>query len=388
MKKLFAIVSLILAIFSKGVCGESTYQENFSVPFSQVENLYFDTKTNTFFSLHNAIDNTSVVADNEGRSYRFEVRNQLPLGNAISFRDYSIFLFENRHTHHMVTHFFHLLEHLIGTWGFAGEQNRLDVSRIIFIGDGSTIENTSGPNQINTHLIKALFPNAKIMTWQQVLASSKRGDTLHFEHALCSDRGGSGRSQECSRMNKMLGATRLDIPEGSVDHLAEAVWDYCGAQEIQDGLFHVTYATRPPPRCLNPRLEKKLLRQIENIKGVRLDVIDFADLSFQEQIVMDRKTNLLISVHGMGLSHILYLPHNGAAIEIFPPKSQNLCYRLFSDLRNIHYYGYHQDRGIVENAQAYQEGEHGRINQTIHHLDIDLIISIIKEEMKTQGYGS
>ena len=45
--------------------------------------------------------------------------------------------------------------------------------------------------------------------------------------------------------------------------------------------------------------------------------VDFSTLSFEEQILVDATTDVLIGPHGAGLMHNVFLPDRGSLIELF-----------------------------------------------------------------------
>lgn len=57
--------------------------------------------------------------------------------------------------------------------------------------------------------------------------------------------------------------------------------------------------------------------------------VDFASLSFTEQVKLIRETNILIGMHGAGLSHLLFLPKEAFVIEFFQGDQQK-HYRNFA----------------------------------------------------------
>lgn len=48
------------------------------------------------------------------------------------------------------------------------------------------------------------------------------------------------------------------------------------------------------------------------------DVVDFAAISLREQVQLVQETDALVSHHDAGTTHVLFLPPEAAAIEIFP----------------------------------------------------------------------
>ncbi|KIW92028.1 uncharacterized protein Z519_03604 [Cladophialophora bantiana CBS 173.52] len=51
---------------------------------------------------------------------------------------------------------------------------------------------------------------------------------------------------------------------------------------------------------------------------IQLNVVDFAQLPFAQQLAVDRSTDILVGVHGAGLTHGMFLPRGSALVEILP----------------------------------------------------------------------
>jgi capsular polysaccharide biosynthesis protein len=50
---------------------------------------------------------------------------------------------------------------------------------------------------------------------------------------------------------------------------------------------------------------------------VQINSIDFASLSFREQLALIRKTDILVGAHGAALSHMMFLPSTSVVIEFW-----------------------------------------------------------------------
>ena len=56
-------------------------------------------------------------------------------------------------------------------------------------------------------------------------------------------------------------------------------------------------------------------------------MVDFAKLSFKEQVeLVHTKTNILIGMHGAGLTHLIFLPIEAVVIELVPSQMQSFTY--------------------------------------------------------------
>jgi hypothetical protein len=67
--------------------------------------------------------------------------------------------------------------------------------------------------------------------------------------------------------------------------------------------------------------EGPLIRVLERAcqaAGVQLQVVDFAELSFAEQVALMARSRVLIGIHGAGLVNTLFLPPTAAVVELLP----------------------------------------------------------------------
>ena len=153
-----------------------------------------------------------------------------------------------------------------------------------------------------------------------------------------------------------------------MDRLADRVHTYAATQKHPTTTLRVTYVQRPPPRTLHPTLEKQIFSSLQSVKSVSLQTVDFAKLTFQEQLQIIRNTDVLIGVHGNGLSHSLFLPRDSAVIELFPPGFHALDYRLFAEMRGLDYTAVLPDKGIIDRDEAYRLGAYGDANVGVSSL--------------------
>jgi len=295
--------------------------------------------------------------------------------------DTTLLLFETPQTNGYLAHFFHLLEHLVGVWSFYADAHQEEIKRVVLV-DGPFVNRPwQGPNQINKHLLNALFPQAEVMAWDNFL-NKQRGQTIRFERALTSDRALTFQNLECKKINKMLGAARTSLSSSALDRLAEQVQKYAKCSMVKDPKYlHVTYAKRPPPRRLSPRLEAKMIAALSKIPNVKLRTIDFAEMTFNEQIQTVSTTNVLVSVHGNGLSHLLFLPPNSCVIEIFPPDTLLLDYRLFANARQFEYHGIVANQGSVSDEDAYAGMACNNVNFPVEQLNINALVDIVRKRV-------
>lgn len=81
---------------------------------------------------------------------------------------------------------------------------------------------------------------------------------------------------------------------------------FANEQEI---LYHLQNATVSLP-------SGEMVPLLDSVVGVQLDL-----LSMQEQLKFTGNADILLGVHGAGMTHAMYMPHQSAVVELFPMAS-------------------------------------------------------------------
>ena len=361
---------------------EETLSASLSPPYTYFENLYLDIGSETFYTVGGQGIERAALAGFQDRKVTFSSASSTdeiaPAENIEVVPGGTIFLFEAPKCS-FLTHFFHLLEHVVGVWSFYGNMHCEDIKQIVLCGKFG--KSWKGPNEINRHLFKALFPHAEVFIWDDFLSKYRRQSVLKIEQALTSDRVVTFGLPICRKLNKFLGEAQSAISKDALDTLSSRVNAYALTPLKENQCLKITYLKRPLPRALAPDVEKVFIERLSQIPNTTFHAYDFAKLSFKEQINVIGTTDLLISVHGNGLSHILFLPPHSCVIEIFPPDAHLLDYRLFADVRGIEYFGIISNWGILSREAAYGAGPYGNSNRTITQLNLDLITAIVQRRI-------
>ena len=74
---------------------------------------------------------------------------------------------------------------------------------------------------------------------------------------------------------------------------------------------------------------------------MRLNVVDFAASSFAQQLKTIRETDVLVGVHGAGLTHLMFLEPGSAALEILPEGFDHNGFRNLAQMMGILYFRAH-----------------------------------------------
>ncbi len=95
-------------------------------------------------------------------------------------------------------------------------------------------------------------------------------------------------------------------------------------------------------------LNKKLKDQIE-FKLVTYDM----STPFVEQIKQTHNSDIFMSMHGAGLTHLLFLPHWAAVFEIYNCEDKD-CYQDLARLRGVKYFTWEKE----DKVYPQDEGKH------------------------------
>ncbi len=291
----------------------------------------------------------------------------------------SVIMMEPSDTWHMLEHYFHLCEHLAACWNAykeTGGDSGEDVKNVLLLGYEKPRLMWEGVNDINRHLMRALFPNAQVLTFD-LFRKLADGKTLRFDKAIVSDRGVTTGS----KLNKMLGASIPEIDPEHLHEMSDIVHGQMGTSDEPNDKPVVTYIERDPPRTLTEDTREKLKQTVEQ-QGCKFNPVDFAALSYPHQLQTIRNTDVLVGVHGNGLTHTLFLKPGATVIELFPSGCHLLDYRVFADLKGLRYYGMSPD-GIYSKHQAYRVAEQGDLDHPVDDLPWKALEAVIHESVST-----
>jgi hypothetical protein len=82
----------------------------------------------------------------------------------------------------------------------------------------------------------------------------------------------------------------------------------------------VTYISRQNTRRqLPPLVHHKLIEALNSISDINLRVVEMETFTFEQQVELARQTDVLVGVHGNGLTHTAFMRPNKFVCEIFTP---------------------------------------------------------------------
>jgi protein O-GlcNAc transferase len=101
-------------------------------------------------------------------------------------------------------------------------------------------------------------------------------------------------------------------------------------------------------RLLNQESLFSTLRNTYSSENFTLNIVDFASIPLREQISIVRDTDVLVGVHGAGLTHGMFLPPRSAVVEILPSELAHKGFRNLAKLRGHSYFREHAEKDGTE----------------------------------------
>lgn len=114
--------------------------------------------------------------------------------------------------------------------------------------------------------------------------------------------------------------------------------------------IRITFLSRQTKyrRILN---EDSLVAAIKNNKRYHVRHVSYDDkLTFVEQLKITRNSDVLIGMHGAGLTHLLFLPNWATLFEIYHCEDPN-CYKDLARLRGVNYLTW-ENVGLLETVEG------------------------------------
>jgi len=121
--------------------------------------------------------------------------------------------------------------------------------------------------------------------------------------------------------------------------------------------------------------EEELVRGLKSIKGAQVTTVDFAGVPLRKQLEMVAGMDIVVGMHGAGLTHVLWLPPWGALVELFPKASGKWhCFRHIALWRGLKYESWTaRSRGFrKDNAGDYTVVDVNAVKEIVQKLHREL----------------
>lgn len=277
----------------------------------------------------------------------------------------------------MLPHYFHFMEELILAWAAYKDLEPAQVKTIVFLDK----EHWMGINKINLQILSSLFPEATILNKSQFKKLSNKS-LVQFENAITIDRQGCHENQDALHFNKMAIGHQNLIKKEYLNDLRDRVLDTLKTSKEEKDAPVITYVQRKGGRYFTEEFEQVFTSKMKELfPNHKFQIARFEKYTYPEQLQMIRNTDILVGLHGNGLTHAYFLPNDSLVVEIFPEGAFAMDYQLISELCGHNYFAIDAAHGIIS-----QSGNHmpprGNVNQIIPSLDMDSLASVISDPKK------
>ncbi|XP_030384210.1 EGF domain-specific O-linked N-acetylglucosamine transferase [Scaptodrosophila lebanonensis] len=124
--------------------------------------------------------------------------------------------------------------------------------------------------------------------------------------------------------------------------------------------LRITYLSRRTKyrQVLN---EQELLAKLDTNEDYVVQRVSYERLSFTEQLAITRNSDILIGMHGAGLTHLLFLPNWACIFELYNCEDPN-CYKDLARLRGVHYITWKHRHLVYPNDEGHhpEGGAHAK----------------------------
>lgn len=154
----------------------------------------------------------------------------------------------------------------------------------------------------NEKILNKIFKNFKI-SHESFDKVSK--DVVWIDRAEC-DKGEMNKmwAKYMAKFNPYLWSIRLHGPERVMRQNPKPVVTYISRQNTN--------------RCLPDSTHRELVAYLKGYSGIVFMPVQMEDYSFEQQLNIASSTDLLIGVHGNGLTHAAFMRPRRNVVEIFP----------------------------------------------------------------------
>ena len=102
--------------------------------------------------------------------------------------------------------------------------------------------------------------------------------------------------------------------------------------------------------------------------------MDFAGLPWQQQVRLSAAHDVMLGVHGNGLTNILWMRPGSLVLEFFPDGARHYDYQFYAELAGLTYFGFERDNVFPAFCRVGQPyGHHEKTNQAVTSLNLAAI---------------
>ena len=226
----------------------------------------------------------------------------------------------------MFRHYFHFIETLLIL--FAAQREYFPGARLEKFYFGALEWNNPSHADVQRHLLTILYPGAEIIT-------NLGSEPIAVENLIYIDR----RLARTS-MNKMIDPVLFLVAKWG-PALRARIYAALGIElrgAPSSGVMRRSlYVPRKPPRTMAPDVEQSVMNMLAAATDV--STAEFTGMPWADQVRASAESDLMLGVHGNGLTNLLWMPPHARVIELFPEGVHHYDYQVLSEVMHLDYFG-------------------------------------------------
>jgi hypothetical protein len=267
----------------------------------------------------------------------------------------------------LLPHYFHFMETLLIL--FAAQQEFFPDAKIDRIYFGALEWNNPLHADVQRHLLGILYPEAAIIT-DLGLHPIPVDNLLYINRWLA-------RTHINKMIEPVLGLVAKWGPVLRAKIYAALGIELRGTPSSGSSRRSL-YVPRKPPRTLTPDVEDSVIKLLS--AHTEISTVEFAGMSWADQVRASAQSDLMLGVHGNGLTNLLWLPPHAMVIEFFPEGAHHYDYQVLSEIMQLDYFGLVGDRIFRQfsrhGASYGHDGEANRPVDRFHSDALQLALSV------------
>eukprot|EP00475_Leptophrys_vorax_P040562 TRINITY_DN7543_c0_g2_i2.p1 TRINITY_DN7543_c0_g2~~TRINITY_DN7543_c0_g2_i2.p1 ORF type:complete len:424 (+),score=102.56 TRINITY_DN7543_c0_g2_i2:161-1273(+) len=291
----------------------------------------------------------------------------------------------------MMSHYFHFMEFLEAIWACIHEfeMQHMRVDYLVFTYSGEEHWRGKVPH-INEQILQILWPNAMILSEQKfisffsekVSSANNTGDSAQrslvtFRNVVVVDRKGAHHNTLTNQLLKMDGAIYQEVKRNH-QSLRDKIMRAQGVKSSRNRTLQklLIVDRSEGRRSMNRTVFFELTSALSATGKFELEIAQFEKMSFFDQIKAAEDADVIMGVHGNGLTHVLWMKPGSTLVEIFPAGMFVTDFEFLSEFAGLKHFAWDCNSGfipesidVIDLAGEYQTRGHDRSSDKVNVLD-------------------
>ena len=133
--------------------------------------------------------------------------------------------------------------------------------------------------------------------------------------------------------------------------------------------------------------EEELIQTMSSLPNVKVSTAEFFEMEFKDQLALFRNTDILVGMHGAGLTNLIYTALDGAVVELIPFTWRSNEYITLAQITGRSYYSWQNDKKSnhiepecweLDRRQSHTEANICRTGASKTVADIEAVLKVVQ----------